>query len=183
VSSRRLRPAQTAAIAKDEVRLGHIVGVFGLAGEVRLFMYNPDTVLFDGDGAAAILVDEAGVRQNTTIRTRPGAGKRILGRVSGVQNPEAARALVGVEIVLAEAALPEPESDEYYHHQLIGLPVKSASGEVLGRLTAIHPGPETDVWVVSGPDGQVMIPAVQSLVVSVDLEEGVTVVDDAGRML
>jgi 16S rRNA processing protein RimM len=183
VSSRRLRPAQAAAIARDEVRLGHIVGVFGLAGEVRLFMYNPDTVLFDGDGAAAILVDQAGVRQDTTIRARPGAGKRILGRVSGVQTPEAARALVGVEIVLAEQALPETDPGEYYHHQLIGLPVKSASGEVLGRLTAIHTGPDTDVWVVSGPDGQAMIPAVRSLVLSVDLEEGVIVADGAGRML
>jgi 16S rRNA processing protein RimM len=103
--------------------------------------------------------------------------------VSGVQTPEAARALVGVEIVLAEQALPETDSGEYYHHQLIGLPVKSASGEVLGRLTAIHTGPDTDVWVVSGPDGQAMIPAVRSLVLSVDLEEGVIVADGAGRML
>lgn len=183
MSSRRLRPAQAAAIAKDEVRIGHIAGVFGLAGELRLFLYNPDTVLFDGDGAAAILVDEVGARQDTTIRARPGAGKRILGRVSGVQTLEAAHALIGVEIVLAESALPETDSGEYYHHQLIGLPVKSASGEVLGRLTAIHPGPDTDVWVVSGPDGQSMIPAMRSLVLAVDLEEGITVVDGAGQML
>lgn len=183
MSSRRLKPAQAAAIAKDELRLGHITGVFGLKGEVRLFLYNPDTDLFEGKGASIVLVDLEGARTAVTIRSRSGAGKRILGRVGGVDTPEAAGKLVGREIVLESAALPETGSDEFYHHELIGLPVKNASGDALGRLTSIHTGPDTDIWIVSGPEGQAMIPAVRELVLSVDLDEGVTVVDGAGRVL
>ena len=183
MGSRRLKPAQSDAIAKDEIRLGHITGVFGLAGEVRLFLYNPDSDLFCGRGREVVMVGPEGTRRDVTVRARSGAGKRILGRVSQVQTPEAARALVGWEIVLAEDALPQTGDDEFYHHELVGLPVKNESGESMGRLTSIHAGPETDIWIVSGPQGQAMIPAVKELVVSVDLDEGVTVVDGAGLLL
>lgn len=183
MGSRRLKPAQSAAIAKDEIRLGHITGVFGLVGEVRLFLYNPESDLFGGRGRDVVIVGPEGTRRDVSVQARSGAGKRILGRVSQVQTPEAARQLVGWEIVLAEASLPQTEDDEFYHHELIGLPVKSESGEAMGRLTAIHTGPDTDIWIVSGPQGQAMIPAVKELVLSVDRVEGVTVVDGAGRVL
>jgi len=183
VGSRRLKPAQTAAIASSELRLGYITGVFGLQGEVRLFLYNAETGLFQGEGSDVILVDEAGERSTTRVRSRPGAGKRILGQVHDVSSPEAAQALVGCEIVFARAALPQTEDNEFYHHQLIGLPVQNESGEAVGRITAIHQGPDTDIWIVHGPEGQLMIPAVREWVLSVDLESGVTVVDGAGQVL
>ncbi len=183
MSSRRLAPAQSAAIASDELRLGHITGVFGLSGEVRLFLYNPQTDLFEGKGAEVILVDAAGDRSPTWLRSRPGAGKRILGQVRGVDTPETARGVVGCEIVLSQAQLPKPKDDEFYHHQLIGLSVQSETGEIVGRISAIHEGPDTDIWIVDGPEGQSMIPAVRELVISVDLEDGVTVVDGAGKVL
>lgn len=183
MSSRRLKPAQSAAISGDEIRLGHITGVFGLAGEVRLFLYNPDSELFSGKGRRVVLVAPDGERSEATIAARSGAGKRILGRITGVKTPEAARKLVEQELVVSQAALPETEANEFYHHELIGLPVKNESGESMGRLTAIHSGPDTDVWIVSGPQGQAMIPAVRELVVAVDLEDGVTVVDGAGMVV
>jgi 16S rRNA processing protein RimM len=183
VGSRRLKPAQSKAIDKDELRLGHINGVFGLKGEVRLFLYNPNTEMFEGAGGDVVLVDEAGVRSSVTLRSRSGAGKRILGRMAGVDTPEAAGKLVGVEIVLDAAALPEAADDEFYHHELIGLPVRTESGTVLGRLTSIFEGPDTDIWMVSGPDAQSMIPAVRELIIGVDLEQGITVVDGAGQAI
>ena len=81
---RRLPPAQDSAIAEDEIRLGHVSGVFGYKGEVRLFLYNPKTELFSGSGATVTLIDVEGARSERQLKSRPGAGKRILGRLSGV---------------------------------------------------------------------------------------------------
>ena len=183
MGSRRLKPEQAAAIGQHEVRLGHISGVFGLQGEVRLFLYNPETDLFAGAGIAIELVAVDGARKAVHLRSRSGAGKRILGRLWGVDTPEAARKLIGTEIVLAREALPQTDQNEFYHHQLVGLPVRSASGETIGRLTSIHVGPDTDVWIVHGPDGEAMIPAVEKYVLSVDLEDGIVVADGAGTSL
>jgi len=183
VAIRRLQPAQAAAIDAGEVRLGHISGVFGRKGEVRLFLYNPDSDLFGDDGAEVTLVTAAGDRSTVVLRSRPGAGKRILGLIPGVTGADAARGLMGCEIVMQEACLPQTELDEYYHHQLIGLPVRGESGVEMGRLTSIQEGPDVDIWIVSGPEGQAMIPAVRDVVLAVDLKEGITVVDGAGQVV
>lgn len=100
---------------------------------------------------------------------RPGAGKRILGRIPGVDTPEAARALMGWSILIDRALLPPPEKGEYYLHDLLGLPVRDDAGAVLGTLVDVVPG-ERDVWVVQTPSGEGYLLASPETVRSVDLD-------------
>ena len=100
----RKSPEQEDAIRPNEVRLGRVSGVFGVSGEVRLFLHNRDSDLFVGDGADVTLVSPAGERETHRLRSRRGAGKRILGRIVGVNSPDAARRYMDWEIVLAETA-------------------------------------------------------------------------------
>lgn len=172
---RRLSPAQDSAIIEGEIRLGHVNGVFGYKGEVRLFLYNPKTELFSGTGTTVTLIDAKGARSERQLSTRPGAGKRILGRLSGVTDEAGARAMIGEEIVVDKATLPPPDEGEYYHHQLIGLPVVDESGTALGRIQEVIEGDEVDIWVVRGSAGEIMFPAVSDVVLSVSLEAGVVV--------
>ena len=172
------RAAQRAAIRPDEVRLGRINGVFGLKGEVRLYLYNPKSDLFKGAGMAAVLVSLDGERRATHIRSRTGAGKRILGHLDGVTSPEAAGALADWEIVCDERSLPKLERGEYYHRDLIGLSVHNQSGEAFGRVVEIVPGDEVDCWVAKLEDDEFMFPAVKEVVLNVDLHAGITVADD-----
>ena len=175
---RAQRAAQRAAIQPHEVRLGRINGVFGLKGEVRLYLYNPKSELFAGKGMDAVLVSPNGERRSTHIRSRSGAGKRILGRLDGVTSPEAAADLADWEIVCDEGVLPKLLDDEYYHRDLIGLAVQSQSGEGLGRISEIVPGDEVDCWVAKLDGEEFMFPAVKEVVLSVDLHTGITIVDD-----
>ena len=123
--------------------------MFGLKGEVRLYLYNRASDLLEG-GTGVVLVDQAGQRSFANVAIRPGAGKRILARVDDVRTVEGARALVGKEIVVARDAMPEPEEGSWYHHDLLGVDVQTRSGEPLGRLSEIHSSGGTDVWVVRG---------------------------------
>ncbi|MFT4979611.1 MAG: 16S rRNA processing protein RimM [Myxococcota bacterium] len=158
---------------KDEVILGRINGVFGIRGEVRLFLYNPLTDLLMG-GADVVLRTEAGVRRKARLSSRPGAGKRVLGRIAGVTTPEAARALMGADIIYPKALLPELEEDTYYHHEIIGIPVETESGELLGTLQEIVTSGNVDLWVVRGHGTEAYIPAVGDEIVSV--EPGVKII-------
>lgn len=173
---------QQSAILKGEVRLGRIDGVFALNGEVRLYLYNRESDLFQGDGADITLVSKTGQRIDTRLRSRKGTGKRVLGRLSEVETPEQASALVGCEIVCTRAALPDLNQDEYYHRDLIGLTVHRQSGECVGRISEIVSS-GVDFWVVATDESEVVFPATRDVVISVDLHAGVTVVDDAGEVL
>ena len=162
-------------VRDDELRYGKVNGVFGVHGEVRLFLYNRESDLLDG-GREVVLLHE-GRRRTVRIKSRSGAGKRVLGRISGVSTPEAAHALIGAEILVPASSLPALPEDTYYHHQLLGLPVRTESGELLGTIREIHASGNVDLWLVKSADAEIYIPAVGDEVVSVTPGVGVVVSD------
>lgn len=162
---------------KDEVRLGNVSGVFGIKGEMRLFLYNRDSRLFVR-GYDVTLVGPDGTRRGVHLRTRSGAGRRVLGRLDGVSTPEAAAALMGHEIVVHKDALPEVEDGTWYHYQLVDLPVRTVDGTDIGTLVDIHPTGEIDLWIVRGPDGDFYVPATRQMVLSVVPGDEIIVSDD-----
>jgi 16S rRNA processing protein RimM len=158
----------------DDVRIGHINGVFGLRGEVRLYLYNPVTDLL-GTRLEVVLVAPDGARRPVEIDVRPGSGRRILGRIQGISTPEAAASMKDHELVVLEAELPEPDLGEWYHRDLIGTPVVTDAGDALGRIREIVTGPGMDTWVVLGPGGSVWIHARNEDLVEVQLPDRIVV--------
>ena len=150
----------------DEVRLGYVSGVFGVRGEVRLYLYNPNSRLLWNMNEIVVVAPD-GKRQTVSFRVRDGAGKRVLGRLGGVDSPEDARARIGWELVLPKDALPDVAAGTFYHHQLLGLPVVTAGGIELGKLAAIHSTGEVDVWEVRGRTETSYIPAVEEEILEV----------------
>ena len=71
----------------------------------------------------------------------------------------------------------------YYHHQLIGLNIVTTDGEALGAVTEILPGQSNDNYVVEGPRGQLLIPAIEDVIQSVDLERGEIVIEPIKGLL
>ncbi|HNC96654.1 MAG TPA: hypothetical protein PKW90_11050, partial [Myxococcota bacterium] len=74
------------AVAPGEVVLGEISGVFGIRGELRIFLHyrESDTLRTE---RSVILVSPEGQRRDVQMIVRPGAGKRILAKVRGVETP------------------------------------------------------------------------------------------------
>ena len=63
---------------------------------------------------------------------------------------------------------------EYYWFQVLGLPVVNrADGAPLGYLDHIIPTPGHDVYVVRQGDQEVLLPAVEDVIVEIDLKVGV----------
>src|SRR5688500_6839082 len=110
-----------------KVCLGVVVGPHGIRGEVRLksFTARPADIAAYGD-----LTDESGTRRLRLSVTGEGRGA-LRARLSGVTDRNAAEALRGVRLYVDRAVLPDTIEDEYYHANLIGLAVMSASGERL----------------------------------------------------
>jgi len=163
-------------ISETEISLGLINGVFGIRGEVRLFLHNRDSdLLFEKTKIDVLL--PSGVRRDVEIQARPGSGKRIIAKITGVDTPEDARALHGAELVYCKDRLPDLDADTYYHYDLLGLPVRRVNGENLGVLKHIVTG-GIDVWVIEHGDEEIFIPAVANAIVSVEIGVEIVVEDE-----
>ena len=69
------------------VCLGYISGIFGTRGEVRVFLYNPQSETLKNK-KKVLLIDEIGKRQERFLRVRSGAGKKIIGTLQGLADRE-----------------------------------------------------------------------------------------------
>lgn len=178
----RASPPSSTAPSPGELELGYVAGVFGFRGDVRLHLHNPASSTLRRP-TAVTLVSPAGVRAAATLSARPGAGKRILGRVDGVDTEDGARALVGFRVVIAARALPKPGKDEYYVRDLEGLAVFVAGESVaFGRIAQVHGTGVTDVFEIAVPGLRepVFVPFLKRLVAAVDVAGGrVTLTPDA----
>jgi len=71
---------------------------------------------------------------------------------------------------------PLPEG-QYYHHQIIGLQVRTTQGELLGNITDVLTGKSNDNYIVQGAKGEILIPAIEDVVQSIDLDQGIITIE------
>jgi len=94
----------------------------------------------------------------------------LLLKLGGCDDRNGADKLRGMLVQIPiEEAVPLEEG-EYYHFQLIGMQVETESGELLGRIVEVLETGANDVYVVRGPWGEVLLPAVEDVVLELDLE-------------
>ena len=160
----------------DRIELGSVVGVFGVRGELRLHLHNREESVLR-EPRSVTLVSPDGAERTATVSARPGAGKRIIGKVDGVGTPEDAAALMGWTVHIDRSQLPEAGEGEYYVADLIGLSVEDESGTALGTLADIVPG-ERDIWVVTTDAGEAFFIATPETLRRVDTDAGVVVIAD-----
>lgn len=91
----------------------------------------------------------------------------------GISSREAVEILRNQDVfVRADDRPPLPEG-EYYQHQLIGLQVVTEEGEILGTLAEILETGANDVYVVRRESAKdLLLPAIDEVVLAIDLEEG-----------
>ncbi len=104
-------------------------------------------------------------------------GQQLLLTFEGYENREEAAQLRNQWVYTHSAGLPDLPEGEYYHHQLIGMRVVGPDNQELGRLEEILETGANDVYVVLTLEGkELLIPAVEDVIVNVDLGQGVMVV-------
>ncbi len=154
---------------KDLVLLGEIGAAQGLRGEVRIRSYTEEQTAIARYGA---LQDERGrAIEIESIRVTP---KALIARVKGVTTREGAEALARTRLYIPRALLPERETDEWYHADLIGLSAISQGGEKIGTVVAVHNFGAGDLIEVSPASGgaTVLVPFTRDNVPEVDVEGG-----------
>jgi 16S rRNA processing protein RimM len=143
-------------------------------GEVRLWTFteDPRAVLHYGP-----LTTRDGARQFEVAKARE-AKDHLVATIKGITDRNAAEKLNGLELYIARDQLPEPDDDEYYHADLIGLAAETTSGEPLGRVLAIHNFGAGDIIEIAPPSGStLLLPFSNAVVPTIDIRGGRVVIE------
>ena len=148
------------------VRLGKIVGVHALGGEVRFLPYNPHSdTLAPGVTAVLCRAGEAETAEVASVRRHQ---RFLLVRFAGVDDRSAAERLRGCDVWVRLESLPAPGPNEFYYHELEGMEVVTGAGESLGYVARVMTSAGADLLVVRQGEREYLIPMVAEFVKSID---------------
>lgn len=158
--------------APQRLVVGLVRGIHGLRGAVRLEVLTDDPGRF----APGARLFREGHDQPLTVEWSQNDGPGILIRFQELPDRESAEIVrdAYLEAVVEPDARPD---DSWYWHEVIGTPVTTSTGEDLGAVTDIFRTGGSEVFVVEGPRGEVLVPAVGSLMIEFAPLEGRIVVD------
>jgi 16S rRNA processing protein RimM len=116
------------------ILVGRVAGAFGVKGEVKITSYTDEPTALVRYRA---LLREDGTPGLTLTAGRPHKGA-LVGRAKEIATREEAEALRGLGLYLARDILPEPDEDEFYLADLIGLQVVDPDGAAIGRIKDVR---------------------------------------------
>lgn len=162
------------------VCVGQILGAHGVRGLVKLasFTAKPEGIiqygkLTDADGARSFSVELLAAQKG-----------HWLARIDGVTDRDSAQGLAGTRLFIERERLPQPDEDEYYHADLIGLRADRTDGALFGKVTALHDFGAGDMVEIEMQSGKrTFLPFSKAVVPIVDIEGGRIVVDPPAGLI
>ena len=116
------------------ILVGQVAGGFGVKGEVRVTAYTaePKTLLSYG-----VLLRADG---STGLTLTGGRAEKsaVVGRAKEIATKEQADALRGLKLYIPRDKLPEPDEDEFYLTDLVGLEARDPDGQILGTVKSVQ---------------------------------------------
>lgn len=163
-------------LANDLVAIGRVSRTHGVRGEVRVSPYTDSLDSFNQydhlyfrfpdreEHEVQNPVQVIGVRPHKNI---------VLLKLKGIFTREAAAGLVGADVLIDRSWLPPAGVDEFYWIDLIGLTVIDEQDRELGRVHQLFETGAHDVLVLKNGSKEILIPFLEDVILSIDLEAGV----------
>lgn len=154
------------------LEIGKIVKSSGLKGRLKVLSYCESAEVIKKLKLVFVGEDAGHVSPFTVKRTGVKRGSFFV-ELEGVETLEAAGKLAGHHVFIPSKNLPD---GEYYWKDVIGLRIVTEEGRELGRVTSILPTGSNDVYICSGGEREILIPAFEDVVERIDIKNGVMVV-------
>lgn len=157
---------------REHIAVGKVLRPHGVRGDLLVDPYSETIRSLEEDSEVFIGSPDASWRVSSIRAHR----QQMILHLEGCDDREAAEAFRGSELIIPmDEAEPLPEG-VYYRWQILGLAVADEDGAELGEVTDIIETGANDVYVVQGADPrELLLPAIESVILKVDL--------DAGRLL
>ena len=159
--------------------IGKVIGVHGVGGELKVQIISEDPHRFGRLERVYAGLEDSEPVPWLLERFRLHKGHALL-KFAHCSDRNTAGTFRGYLLhVPLKEAIPLEEGD-YYEYQILDLDVWTVSGEHLGKVVEIIDTGANDVYVVRGAypgQPEILLPAIESVVLEVDLESGRMVVE------
>jgi 16S rRNA processing protein RimM len=164
--------------------VGRVVKAHGVTGEVVVEIRTDDPDTRFAPGTILRGQAKAGPDRSYTVDSARQHSGRLLVRLDGVADRNAAESLKGTLFVVDSADLPPiEEPDEYYDHQLEGLQVRTTAGAQVGTVAEVLHTAAGELLSVRTEEGEVLVPFVSAIVTSVSLADQTIEIDPPEGLL
>ena len=153
-----------------QIIVGRVRSPRGLRGEVHVEVTSDTPERFSPGGVLFLNGRAHKIRRVTHLPKG-----RLALKLEGLNTRDEAETLRDSLLTVPEEIVPPLPGGEYYHYQIIDMEVYTQEGGLLGLITDILSTGSNDVYVVSqqGQQGkEVLIPALDDVIVSVDVNRG-----------
>ena len=166
------------SLSPQYLLLGEILRPHGIRGELRMRVMTdyPEHIttrelVYLGDDPNANTAKQYQVQH---MRMHKGYALLKLKDIDDRNHAELLRNLL--VMVHIDDAVPL-EDDEVYLYQLIGVTVRTDTGEVLGEISDVLETGANDVYIVQGQTyGEILIPVTDETIIATDIDDGVVIV-------
>ncbi len=159
------------------ITIGKIIAPWGIKGKLKVKVLTDFPRRFAP--SSKIYIN----RQPMTIDSTEWHKGAAIIKLNTIDSIDDAQRLRGQPIEIHYSQVyPLPEG-QYYHFQLIGLEARTTQGELLGTVTEILTTESNDNYVVRGAKGEILIPAIEDVIKSIDLNKGCIVIEPIKGLL
>jgi len=151
------------------ITIGRALAPWGIEGKLKVITDFPQRFA----SSSTVYIS----RQPMAIDSAEWRKGEVIIKFDAIDSIEAARQLWGQPIEIHHSQVYSLPEGQYYHFQLIGLEVWTTQGELLGNITEILTAKSNDNYVVKWDGGEILIPAVEDVVKSIDLNKGRIVIE------
>lgn len=116
------------------ILVGQVAGGFGVRGEVRVTAWTADPLALTAYGPLLRADGSVGLTLTTARPDKTG----VVARAKEIATKEQADALRGLKLYIPRDRLPEPDEDEFYLTDLVGLEARDPDGLVLGAVRSVQ---------------------------------------------
>lgn len=168
--------------------VGHLNKAHGTKGEIFVWPLTDHPEGTFAPGVILYLADQAGVQPDPelpsiSIRSVRPFRRGFLLHVDGVETREGAEALKDRYVLRPRDELEDLGEDEVFYHQLLGMTVRTTTGEEIGEIVEVYELRPADLLEVKGPSKTHVIPFLASIVKEVDPETATMIIDPPEGLL
>ena len=157
-------------MAEPVVPLGEIVTTHGLHGWLKLNPFNTSTTVLSRD--VEVILEKSAERLLFHLEECRPQRNQFLIKLKGIESIDQAARFVGSTLLVDETVLESLSAGQYYHYQVVGFEVFTATGARIGTIASTLSTPAGELYVVQGPAKEHLIPAIKEFIDKVDFTTG-----------
>ncbi len=152
---------------KDLLEVGRVRKPWGLKGELAVDWFAGTPPVDKGGKVLLKRKDSDEFVEHTIARLRT-QGNFFVVAFEDVGDRTSAERIEATQIWMAKNDLPKLDADEFYTYQIMEMEVYTESGALIGPVVEVISTGSNDVYVVRSGGRELLIPAIEDVVVSID---------------